>query len=407
MSRKNRKPIYTLSQDEAERLIAEVKNSVEKLFVMPAAGERNAEFHVLGDDGEKFTIAVFKGAINADRHSMSARITRLGVPLLRLCVNGSTHTNPDGERISGTHWHIYKEGEDDWNAQTADIESPGLRERYNKAVGQIQRHPQTGLPGETDMNETTATDELIAEYGEWLKRESSVRNVGEWREVTLPFLDRSNDDLCFYVRTTDGVTSFTDDGYTMASFDLNGVTITESRRERINRLALRFGAMVGDDGQITLETEGSRPDAMNRFVQALTDIGSMLETSQKRVLSYFADDVALKLDSCQVFYTPNVGIRGVSSYEHSFDFLFQRSANHPTRFCQAPNRFDKDAVKDIMFGWDDTKKDPKRRDSRLIVIGDDRQTPLQRGALTAFRNYGVTVIPYSKLEERAPVELAA
>lgn len=37
MSRKNRKPIYTLSQDEAERLIAEVKNSVEKLFVMPAA----------------------------------------------------------------------------------------------------------------------------------------------------------------------------------------------------------------------------------------------------------------------------------------------------------------------------------------------------------------------------------
>lgn len=107
------------------------------------------------------------------------------------------------------------------------------------------------------------------------------------------------------------------------------------------------------------------------------------------MLSYFADDVALKLDSCHVFYTPNVGIRGVSSYEHNFDFLFQRSANHPARFCQAPNRFDKDAVKDIMFGWDDTKKDPKRRDSRLIVIGDDRQTPLQRGALTAFRNYGV------------------
>ncbi len=111
------------------------------------------------------------------------------------------------------------------------------------------------------------------------------------------------------------------------------------------------------------------------------------------MLSYFADDVALKLDSCHVFYTPNVGIRGVSSYEHNFDFLFQRSANHPIRFCQAPNRFDKDAVKDIMFGWDDTKKDPKRRDSRLIVIGDDRQTPLQRGALTAFRNYGVPLSP--------------
>lgn len=257
------------------------------------------------------------------------------------------------------------------------------------------------------MSETAVTDELVAEYGEWLRRESSVRRVGEWREVTMPFLDRSNDDLCFYVRTADGITSFTDDGYTMASFDLNGVTITDSRRERIERLALRFGAAVGADGQITLETEGSRPDAMNRFVQALTDIGSMLETSQKRVLSYFADDVALKLDSCDVFYTQNVDVRGVSGYAHSFNFLFQRSANHPTRFCQAPNRFDKDAVKSIMFAWDDTKKDPKRKDSQLIVIGDDRQSPLQRGALTAFHNYGVTVIPYSRLDQQAPIALAA
>ena len=96
------------------------------------------------------------------------------------------------------------------------------------------------------MNETTATDELIAEYGEWLKRESSVRNVGEWREVTLPFLDRSNDDLCFYVRTTDGVTSFTDDGYTMASFDLNGVTITESSASIVSPcVSAPWSAMTG------------------------------------------------------------------------------------------------------------------------------------------------------------------
>ena len=54
-----------------------------------------------------------------------------------------------------------------------------------------------------------------------------------------------------------------------------------------------------------------------------------------------------------------------------------------------------------MFGWDDTKKIP-RRDSRLIVIGDDRQTLLQRGAPTAFRNYGCDRHPLPKLEERAP-----
>lgn len=92
------------------------------------------------------------------------------------------------------------------------------------------------------MNETTATDELIAEYGEWLKRESSVRNVGEWREVTLPFLDRSNDDLCFYVRTTDGVILVhRPNGYTMASFapQRRHHHRTETRAHQSSRPAFR------------------------------------------------------------------------------------------------------------------------------------------------------------------------
>lgn len=87
--------------------------------------------------------------------------------------------------------------------------------------------------------------------------------------------------------------------------------------------------------------------------------------------------------------------------------IFQRSANHPTRFCQAPNKFDKNAVRDIMWGWEDTRKVKERAGARLVVIGDDREGPLQDGALDAFTNCGVSVIPYSKLAERAPQELAA
>lgn len=126
MSRKNRKPRFTLSQEEAERLIMAVKNTVEDEFRMPAAGEHNAQFHVKADDNEDFTIAVYQGTLNINRHSMSARVTRLGVPLMRLCVNGSTHTNPDGTRIPGTHWHVYKEGYDDFVAYPATLESDGF-----------------------------------------------------------------------------------------------------------------------------------------------------------------------------------------------------------------------------------------------------------------------------------------
>lgn len=127
--RKNRKPRFTITQDEADRLITEVKRAVDKVYQMPSEGEKNAEFHVRSDsDDEDFTIALYCGSINKGRHSISARITRNGLQLLRLCVNGQPHRNPDGERIYCPHWHVYTEGFDDWVAVPANLESEGFIE---------------------------------------------------------------------------------------------------------------------------------------------------------------------------------------------------------------------------------------------------------------------------------------
>ena len=41
---------------------------------------------------------------------MGARIMKNGILLLELHMNPSNiHTNPDGEKITGSHWHIYSE----------------------------------------------------------------------------------------------------------------------------------------------------------------------------------------------------------------------------------------------------------------------------------------------------------
>ena len=125
MPRKSRRPIYTLSQDEAERLIKELKDTVERVVAMPAPGEQNSQFHVTGrDDGEGFAIALFRGRRNPDKHEISARVTRSGIQLMRLCVNGTPHVNPDGTRPGRTHLHIYREGFDARVAYPVDIASP-------------------------------------------------------------------------------------------------------------------------------------------------------------------------------------------------------------------------------------------------------------------------------------------
>lgn len=123
--------------------------------------------------------------------------------------------------------------------------------------------------------ESIKPDELIEEYGEWLKHESSAKDLGEWKEITLPMFDHSNDDLIFYAKTAGDGIMFTDDGYTLESFRQNGVTITEARRERMERIARKYGAGI-KNGEIVLESDGRRGDAMNRYAQALIGVGSIL-----------------------------------------------------------------------------------------------------------------------------------
>lgn len=113
-----------LTEEEARSLIREVKRSVESWVAMPAAGEQNKEFNVESSNSEHhYTVALYQGRKNPHRHSISARITVNGVLLLRLCVNGSPHNNPDKTRVSGTHWHIYSEEYEDRYAVEASLSS--------------------------------------------------------------------------------------------------------------------------------------------------------------------------------------------------------------------------------------------------------------------------------------------
>ena len=57
--------------------------------------------------------------------------------------------------------------------------------------------------------------QLISEYIEWLKNEITFEKVGEYFEITTPYLDSSNDYVQIYVREQDGEIYFTDDSYTL------------------------------------------------------------------------------------------------------------------------------------------------------------------------------------------------
>lgn len=74
------------------------------------------ESHELSDSGnrERFTLDIWRGTLRLTKLKFQNRV-RTVIVLARLDVDGAPHTNPDGQRLSGTHLHLFREGyEDRW-----------------------------------------------------------------------------------------------------------------------------------------------------------------------------------------------------------------------------------------------------------------------------------------------------
>lgn len=99
-----------LTQAEAETLIEMVKRSLVAEISFPTRG-KHIEFDVVGDSKQDtFAINIYRAKIQPRKYNLSARIKKKGILLLELHINPTTvHQNPNGEKIEGSHWHIYHE----------------------------------------------------------------------------------------------------------------------------------------------------------------------------------------------------------------------------------------------------------------------------------------------------------
>lgn len=99
-----------MTQAEADALLAMPKRaSSNDIYEFPAAGGRTSVPLVSHDGREAFLLDLSRGRIDLAKATYQNRARRV-VPLARLDVNGRPHTNPDGEVVSGTHLHLFREG---------------------------------------------------------------------------------------------------------------------------------------------------------------------------------------------------------------------------------------------------------------------------------------------------------
>lgn len=241
--------------------------------------------------------------------------------------------------------------------------------------------------------------QLKEKYINWLENEISVKNIGEYFEITSPFLDRYNDYLQIYAKLENNNEIFlTDDAYTINNLKMSGIDINSLKRKQIleNFLKKYRVQLNGDALEIRAGMEDF-PQKILFLLQAMLNVDDMFMLSQNKVSSIFLDDIKEFFDNNEIFYSENVSFIGKSGFFYSYDYLIQRTKNKPERLCKAINNPNRQNFQSTMFMWNDTKE-TRNTDSNLIVFLNDAER-IEPSVIEGFKNYNVTTIPWSNRKD--------
>jgi Domain of unknown function DUF1829/Domain of unknown function DUF1828 len=249
---------------------------------------------------------------------------------------------------------------------------------------------------------------LMNQYWAWLRDKTVLKQVGNWLEITTPYLDRHNDSLQVYARRTDNGYELTDDGYIIQDLQISGYDLKSRKRRDLLQMTLRgFGVQQEGDALVVQATSDNFAPKKHNLVQAMLAVNDLFYMAAPNVANLFFEDVVVWLGNSQIRYTPKVKFTGKSGYDHMFDFVIPKSPLHqaPERILKTINMPTRDTAQSVVFSWIDTR-DTREPDSRIYVILNDSEREPAPNVISAFRNYDVHPIPWSD-RESVLEELAA
>ena len=247
---------------------------------------------------------------------------------------------------------------------------------------------------------------LLDRYSAWLKDRTSLREVGDFIEITTPYLDRHNDYLQIYAKRANGGFVLTDDGYVLDDLELSGCKIDSPKRQTMFRTTLNgFGVKPNGKALEVKATPDNFSLRKHNLVQAMLAVNDLFYLASPTIASLFHEDVTAWLDVSEIRYTPSVKFTGKSGYDHRFDFVIPKSKAKPERVLRVINRPSREAAQVMAFSCIDIKEVRSSKALAYAILNDSDQN-ISPNVLDAMRSYEVYPVPWSNRDE-ALEELAA
>ncbi len=235
-------------------------------------------------------------------------------------------------------------------------------------------------------------------YLAWLREKTTLREVGDWVEITTPLLDRHNDYLQIYVRRENGHFTLTDDGYTLQDLEQSGCKLDSPKRQELLRMTLNgFGVQQHDDALEIRATEDNFPLRKHSLLQAMLGVNDLFYLATPHTASLFYEDVAAWMTMNDIRFVANAKFTGKTGYDHLFEFVIPGSRKIPERFVKPINRPDKSTATDMVFAWMDTRE-TRPAESRAYALLNDTEREIKAEVTDALLSYDIKPIRWSERE---------
>lgn len=246
------------------------------------------------------------------------------------------------------------------------------------------------------MNEEIS--KLMAQYWDWLRDKTKLREINGHIEITTPYLDRHNDRLQIYATKSNGHFVLTDDGYVIQDLQRSGCELkTKKRRALLETTLNGFGVQLTGDALLVETTPETFARKKHNLVQAMLAVNDLFYVASATVANLFWEDVSDWLTLRDVRFTPRAKFTGKTGYDHLFDFVIPASRHAPERILQTINRPNRDTAQAVAFAWIDTKE-VRSASSRVYAMLNDSEHEPTPAVLDALKNYGVEPIRWSARE---------
>jgi hypothetical protein len=257
------------------------------------------------------------------------------------------------------------------------------------------------------MTPLAEVESLLHRYQVWLKDRTALRELdANWVEITTPYLDRHNDALQIFARRDNGRFLLSDDSYTIHDLAASGCNLeTDKRKELLRTTLAGFGVQLSGEALEVHASPEDFPQRKHSLVQAMLAVNDLFYLAQPFIESLFHEDVVAWLDDSDIRYTPNAQFKGISGYDHLFDFVIPKSRKQPERILRAINLPTRDTALTFINAWTDTQV-ARSPESRAYAVLNDRDKPVSANVLDAFRSYKIHPIVWSQRTD-VTAELAA